>query len=86
MNLWVKSNGFSIAIALVGIIGTYSVNTALYGYRLGAVESRLDRQGSAIVALQQGDTTTQVALAKIQTDIEYIKVQLSALVQQGKTN
>lgn len=76
---WLKNNGFSLAIALLGLVGTYSVNTALYGYRLSALESRLDRQGQSIQNLQSGDTETKVALAKIQTDLEYIKAQLNRI-------
>lgn len=80
MNNWLKENGLTLVITIAGVVATYSVNTALYGYRLSADEARLDRQGTAITALQTGDTTTQVALAKIQTDIEYIKTQLAQVV------
>lgn len=76
---WLKNNGFSIAIALAGIIATYSINTALYGYRISALEARQDRQGIAIQSLQSGDTETKVALARIQTDLEYIKAQLARI-------
>lgn len=76
MNSWLKDNSVSIAIALTTLVSTYAV----YGYRLQNDEARLDRQSTAIVALQAGDTTTQVALAKIQTDIEYIKAQLAQVV------
>lgn len=63
-------------MALVTLISTYAV----YGYRLNAVEARQDRQGDAITALQSSNTDTQVALAKIQTDLEYIKAQLNKIV------
>lgn len=76
MNNWLKENAISIIIAAVTLISTYAV----YGYRLQADEAQLNRQADAITALQQGDTTTQVALAKIQTDIEYIKEQLAQIV------
>lgn len=76
---FLTKNGLSIAIALAGIIATYSINTALYGYRLTALEARQDRQGTAIQNLQAGDTETRVALAKIQTDLEYIKSQLNRI-------
>lgn len=75
MNAWLKDNAISIAIALTTLVSTYAV----YGYRLSNDEARLDRQGTAITALQTGDTDTQVALARIQTDIEYIKAQLTSI-------
>lgn len=84
MNSWLKENAVSIAIALTTLVSTYAV----YGYRLSAVEARQDRQGTAITTLQTGDTDTQVALARIQTDIEYIKAQLTSIAStqqlQGK--
>lgn len=80
MNDWIMKNGLSIGIAVVGIIATYSINTALYGYRLNTVEARQDRQGAAITTLQDKQTDTLVALAKIQTDIDYIKIQLNKIV------
>lgn len=76
MNNWLKDNAISIAIALTTLVSTYAV----YGYRLSNDEARLDRQGVAITALQAGDTNTQVALAQIQTSIEYIKAQLAIVV------
>lgn len=76
MTDWLQKNAVSIAIALTTLVSTYAV----YGYRLSSVEARQDRQGNAITSLQSGDTDTKVALAKIQTDIEYIKTQLQTLV------
>lgn len=76
MNDWLKSNAVSIAIALITLVSTYAV----YGYRLSAVESRQDRQGTAIAALQQQNTDTLIKLAQIQKDIDYIKVQIDKIV------
>lgn len=76
---FLTKNGLSIAIALAGIIATYSINTALYGYRLTALETRQDRQEQLVQILQDGDTETRVALARIQTDLEYIKAQLNRI-------
>lgn len=78
MSDWLKSNAVSIAIALTTLISTYAV----YGYRLGAVEARQDRQGTAITALQTSSNDTNVALARIQTDIEYIKAQLTQIANR----
>lgn len=82
MTEWLQKNGFAIAIALLGVVSTYSINTALYGYRLTAVEQRQDRQGTAIMALQTGDTTTQVALAKIQTQLQFIQDQIAKVLSK----
>lgn len=76
MNDWLKDNGLSLIIAAATLISTYAV----YGYRIGAIEDRQDRQGTAISALQADNTQTLVALAKIQTDIDYIKTQLNKIV------
>lgn len=83
MNSWLKENAVSIAIALTTLVSTY----AIYGYRLSAVEARQDRQGTTIATLQSENTDTLVALAKIQTDIDYIKAQLTqiATVQANQT-
>lgn len=76
MNAWLKDNGVSLLIALTTFISTYAV----YGYRLSALEARVDRQGTAISAIQNTTVDTQISLAKIQTDIEYIKIQLNKIV------
>lgn len=76
MQNWLKDNGVSLLIALTTFASTYAV----YGYRLGALEARVDRQGTAISAIQNTTVDTQISLAKIQTDIEYIKVQLNKIV------
>lgn len=76
MPKWLQENGISLIIAACTLVSTYAV----YGYRLSAIEDRQNRQGSAITTLQSQDTDTRVALARIQTDIDYIKVQLNKLV------
>lgn len=76
MSNWLKENSLSIGLALITLVSTYAV----YGYRIGAIEARQDRQGDAIQTLQQGNVDTKVALAKISTDIDYIKTALAQLV------
>lgn len=80
MSDWLKTNAISIVIAVVTLVSTY----AIYGYRLSAVESRQTSDEVAITALQVGNTNTLVSLARIETDIEYIKGQLSQLVTNTK--
>lgn len=58
------------------LISTYAV----YGYRLGALEDQVKQNRIDIAAQASDNTTTAVSLAKIQVDIEYIKVQLAKLV------
>lgn len=77
MNYWLKSNGISLVVAIVTIISTYAV----YGYRISALEARVDRQGTAITDIRNSTTETQISLAKIQTDIEYIKMTLDKLTK-----
>lgn len=79
MNDWLKNNGFSIAIALAGIIVTYTANTALYGYRLSAIENVQNTQGASITALQNSANDLRVSVAQIQTSLEYIKAKLDRL-------
>lgn len=69
---FLKQNAVSLIIAAMTLTSTYAV----YGYRLGAVEARLDRQGEAIVTLQSNMTQIQISLATIQSDIGYIKAQI----------
>lgn len=76
MTNWIKDNGFSVLIAIITMVSTYAV----YGYRLTALEARVDRQGTAIMGIQNTTVDTQISLARIQTDIEYIKVQVNKLV------
>lgn len=76
MNDWLQKNAISLIIAATTLVSTYAV----YGYRLSALEARLDRQGTAIQTLQNTNTDTLVALARIQTDISYIKMQLNKIV------
>jgi hypothetical protein len=76
MSDWLTKNAISLLIAGVTLVSTYAV----YGYKLEALQERQDRQGSAITALQSDNTQTLVALARIQTDIDYIKVQLNKIV------
>lgn len=73
---WLQKNAISLVIGLTTLISTYAV----YGYRLQALEDRVDRQGTAITDIRNSTVDTQISLAKIQTDIEYIKIQLNRLL------
>lgn len=78
---WLKDNGWAIAISFIALASSFS----LYGYRISALETRatVDEHASTKLSQTVDDTNlqTQVSLAKIQTDIEYIKMQLSKIVK-----
>lgn len=82
---WLKSNSITLTIVIAGVIASYSVNTALYGYRLSSIEARQDRQGTAITALQTSiaDVQTQYAalnakLDGIDSTVNYIRSRIDA--------
>lgn len=69
---WLKSNGLTLTIVVAGIVASYSINTALYGYRLSSVEARQDRQGVSITAMQ-------ATLADVQSQYAAINAKLDAM-------
>lgn len=80
-----KTNAIPIVIGIATLIASYSVNVALYGYRLSAVEARQDRQGTAITSLQASvaDVQTQYAalnakLDGIDSTVNYIRSRIDA--------
>lgn len=72
---WLKNNAWSLAIAVVTLISTFT----LFGYRIDALEKRADATDQQIATLTSGNVTTQIALAQIQTKLEYITVQLDKI-------
>lgn len=76
MKLWLQEHAWSLTIAAATIISTFT----LYGYRITALEKRDDAIDQQIATLTSGNVTTQVALAQIQTKLEYITEQLNKLV------
>lgn len=77
MTEWLRQNGWALIIAVFTIASTFS----LYGYRIDQIEARQNRQEASIEVLQARANDVNVALAKIQIDIEYIKVQVTKLAQ-----
>lgn len=69
---WLKSNIITIVVIAVTVGGNYLVNTALYGYRLNAVEDRQDRQGVTIQAMQLQVTALSNDIASIKSKIDGI--------------
>lgn len=74
---WLKQNAWTLAIAAMTLVSTFS----LYGYRIQALEAQVDANKTAVEKLNttvnDQNTQVQVSLAKISTDIEYIKIQVS---------
>jgi hypothetical protein len=74
---WLKQNAWAIAIALMTVVTTF----ALYGYRLDSLESQVMDSQRSIKTLAESNVTLQITLAKIQTDIEYIKLRLDRIIK-----
>lgn len=81
MNDFLKNNAMSLVIAGLTLASTYAV----YGYRLTALEDRQNRQGVVIQQMQTSQTdqnvATQIALAKIQTQLEYMTIQINKILK-----
>lgn len=76
MNDWLTKNWHSLLIAFVTLMSTF----ALYGYRIDALEKRNDIQDAKIEVLADSNIQTQIDIAKIQKDIEFIRIQLSRVL------
>lgn len=74
---WLKQNALALVLAAVTVVSTYAV----MNYRLSTVEARQDRQGAAITDLQANNTQILVALGKLQTDIQYIRLAIDKLAK-----
>jgi hypothetical protein len=75
MNDWLKNNLWSIIIAVVTMISTFS----LYGYRITALEKQTEQNAAAIAVISTQQNVINVQLAQISTDIQYIKVNIDRL-------
>lgn len=72
---WLKENSVTLIISLVTLVSSYTY----YGYRISALETHQGEQDQQIATLTSGSVTTQVALAQINTKLEYISAQLAKL-------
>jgi hypothetical protein len=77
---FLKANAVALVIAMAGFGSTYAINTALYGYRISALEEQVQKDDNAIDSMRDNNVSTQLAILGIQKDIEYIKLQLGKLV------
>lgn len=73
---WLKKNGWAIIIVAASTVGNYAV----LGYRVDNVESVVMANTIKIETVRQSqedsNLSIQVALAKIQTDLEYLKARV----------
>jgi uncharacterized coiled-coil protein SlyX len=76
MNDWLRQNSWALLIASLTLVSTWT----LYGYRISALEAQTDKNSELIASLSDSGVQTQIGIARIQTDIEYIKLQLAKLV------
>lgn len=72
---WLKENAITLIITCVGLVSSF----AIYGYRIDALEKRADATDQQIATLVSGSVSTQVALAQINTKLEYISAQLDKI-------
>lgn len=77
MNDWLRDNGWSIIIAIVGVSSTF----LLYGFRLEALEKEVTEQRIDIVRIDTQQNAINVQLAEIARDIQYIKVNIEEINQ-----
>lgn len=77
MNEWIKNNLWSLLIAAVGVITTFSI----YGYRIDDLDRRMNANTVQIQTLNTQQVNLQVQLAQISTDISYIKASLDRILK-----
>lgn len=69
MNEWLTENAWNLLASAAAFISSY----AILGYRMKQIEEKQKDQSDEIELLKTKDTETRVTLAKIETNIEYIK-------------
>lgn len=59
-----------VAVVLISVVVNSVINWTTFGVRLDAIESRQDRQGSAITSLQTSVTDTQNNYAALNAKVD----------------
>lgn len=77
MSNWLKQNAWALIIAACTMV---SVFTTL-GQRVTALEAQAAVQQKSINKIGDTNVQLQISLATIQTDIEYIKIQVDKLTK-----
>lgn len=75
MSNWLKQNAWGLIIAACTAISIFSV----LGQRVSALETQVASQQKSIGKLTDTNTQIQISLATIQTDIQYIKLQVNKI-------
>ena len=73
---WLKNNAWALTIAFCVLVGNFT----LYGYRISQLEDRTAANTNAIITLNNNNTQTQISLARIETDLTYIKAAINKIV------
>lgn len=74
---WLKQNAWALIIAACTVVSVFST----LGYRVSALEAQAATQQKTINKLTDTNTQVQIALATIQTDVSYIKVEVDKLAK-----
>lgn len=77
MKDWIIKNWWSLILALLTVSSTYT----MYGYRISQLEKSVAVHSELIIELQRSSNDANVNLAKIQKDIEYIRLQVDKIVR-----
>lgn len=72
---WLTKNSWAIMV----LVGTMVVSYTLYGARVDALEKRVEGQEEVIEGFRNLENANQVTLAKMQKDIEYIKIKVNEI-------
>ena len=76
MQAWLKSNVITLVVLVVSVAGNWAVNQS----RLDTLEEQVNKNTASIEALRTSDNDVRISLARIQTDLEYIKAAISRLI------
>lgn len=80
MQEFIQKNAVTLIISILTLVSTFTATSARYEYRIGALEDEMKEAKDAIAQLNSATVATQVQLAKISSDLEYIKVQINRIV------
>lgn len=76
MNEWLLENSWSLLIAAATVVSTWAV----IRHRIDALEQNYEKLEEDVAGLKSTNTQNQIILAEIKKDIEYIRLQVSKLV------
>lgn len=77
MSEWLQKNAWSLLIAAVGVVATFSI----YGYRIDNLEKENAAQDVQMATMASQQVQTQVTLAQISVDLTYIKAAIDRLLK-----